>query len=472
MDGRVNDMDQYKLLVYFGWLGAMLIVGMVLRAKIPILRNMLMPSCVIGGTIGFFLINFGVLNLDVNLFSAIAAQLFTLSFISIGLTAPDKASDGKKQAKEIVTGSLGIGMAWCILFILQTILGCAVFQGWKLLDANGIDPVYGMLLARAYAQGPGQAAANGLIFESFGWENATMVGMTFAAFGFLFAFLFGVPLARWGLKRNLTRYQEEISKDVLVGIFSKGVDKPSAGKQTTHSGNIDSMAFHVAVLMVSYLITYHWTFWAASYLNETWSRVCIGMIFIWGMVVGYLVRFVLTKLNLIHMLDNDTQKRLTGWSTDFLIVAAFMAVSVKMLGAWFIPILVVCIIGAIVTFVVCLFFGQRFGAKHDFERTLGLYGMATGTAPSGIALIRIVDPELKTTSAVESGGSNIFMNFNLLLVPINIAAISGAMELWPACGILAAFFIPLMIILKVGGAFNKKTFVLNNKCDPPGNCDV
>lgn len=59
MDGRVNDMDQYKLLVYFGWLGAMLIVGMVLRAKIPILRNMLMPSCVIGGTIGFFLINFG-----------------------------------------------------------------------------------------------------------------------------------------------------------------------------------------------------------------------------------------------------------------------------------------------------------------------------------------------------------------------------------------------------------------------------
>lgn len=33
MDGRVNDMDQYKLLVYFGWLGAMLIVGMVLRQK-------------------------------------------------------------------------------------------------------------------------------------------------------------------------------------------------------------------------------------------------------------------------------------------------------------------------------------------------------------------------------------------------------------------------------------------------------
>lgn len=467
-------MNQYTLINYFGWLGAMLILGMLLRAKIPLLRKMLMPSCVLGGIIGFFLINTGVLKLDVSIFSMIAAQLFTLSFISIGLTAADKDKNttGAQQAKEIFTGSLGLGVVWIIIFILQTFIGAGFFKLWNMFSGSDINPVYGMLLSRAYAQGPGQAAANGAIFEGFGWNNAVMVGMTFAAFGFLFAFLFGVPLARWGLKRNLTRYNEEISQDVSVGFFSRGVDLPSAGKQTTHSGNIDSMAFHVAVLCFCYLITYHWTFWLAGYLNETWARVCIGMIFIWGMLVGYLVRFILTKLNLIHLLDNGTQKRLTGWSTDFLIVSAFMAVSVKVLGAWFLPIILLCLIAATLTFLVCLFFGQRLGAKHDFERTLGLFGMATGTVPSGIALCRIVDPELKTTTAVELGGSNIFMNINLLMLPFNVGAAAGDMTLMVACGAMALFLIPLMIVLKLGGAFNKRTYILNNKCDPPGNCDV
>jgi len=463
----------HTLVAYLGWIGAMLIVGMILRAKIPILRNMLMPSCVIGGVIGFFLINTGVVNLDVAMFSTIASQLFTISFISIGLTAAEKDKDttGGQQAKEIFRGSLGLGVVWCIIFILQTFMGCAFFKLWGIFGTK-IEPVYGMILARAYAQGPGQAAANGLIFESFGWDNAIMVGMTFAAFGFLFAFLFGVPLARYGLKKNLSRYNEEISHDVSIGFFSRGVDLPSAGKQTTHSGNIDSMAFHVGVLCLCYLITYHWTYWLAGYLNETWARVCIGMIFIWGMLVGYLVRFILTKLNLIHLLDNNTQKRLTGWSTDFLIVSAFMAVSLKVLGAWFIPIVALCCVAAVLTFAICLFYGQRFGDKHDFERTLGLYGMATGTVPSGVALCRIVDPDLKTTTAVELGGSNIFMNLNLFMLPFNIGAISGSMSLTFACGVLALFLVPLMIVLKLGGAFNKRTYTLRNKCNPPGNCDV
>lgn len=98
--------------------------------------------------------------------------------------------------------------------------------------------------------------------------------------------------------------------------------------------------------------------------------------------------------------------------------------------------------------------------------------MATGTVPSGVALCRIVDPDLKTTTAVELGGSNIFMNLNLFMLPFNIGAISGSMSLTFACGVLALFLVPLMIVLKLGGAFNKRTYTLRNKCNPPGNCDV
>ena len=467
-------MEQYTLLNHLGWIAVMLLVGMVLRAKIPLFRKMLMPACVLAGLIGFLLMNMNVLHLDFGLLALITSQLFTLSFISIGLTAPDKDADtsGKKRAKEIVQGSMGIGAVWLIAFSLQTVGGCGLFKIWDMIFHDGIHPLYGFMLARAFAQGPGQSVTNGGIYESFGWDNAAMVGLSFAAFGFLFAFLFGVPLARWGLKKNLTRYHEEVSHDVAYGYYAKESEKPTAGSQTTHSGNIDSMAFHFAVLLICYLLTYYWTFWAAAHLSDIWAKTCIGMIYLWGMIVGYIVRFVLTKLNLIHLLDNRTQKRLTGLFTDFLIASSFMSVSVKILGAWFAPIVVISCIGGVGTCLLCIFFGQRFGGKHDFERTLGLYGMATGTAPSGIALVRIVDPDLKTTTAVELGGAVVFMNLNLLMVPINIGVAAGKVDFTLGMIIFTAFIIPLLIIMKLGGVLGKKTYVLNNKCEPPGNCDV
>lgn len=62
-----------------------------------------------------------------------------------------------------------------------------------------------------------------------------------------------------------------------------------------------------------------------------------------------------------------------------------------------------------VTFFVCFYFGKRFGGDNDFERTIGLYGTSTGTVPTGIALVRIVDPNFKTNTAVELGLTNIVM---------------------------------------------------------------
>ena len=45
----------------FSWVGIMLLAGVVLRAIIRPLGNILMPACVIGGIVGFILMNTGVL---------------------------------------------------------------------------------------------------------------------------------------------------------------------------------------------------------------------------------------------------------------------------------------------------------------------------------------------------------------------------------------------------------------------------
>ena len=44
-----------------GWIGVMLLVGVLLRALIKPLGNILVPACVTGGIIGFILMNTGIL---------------------------------------------------------------------------------------------------------------------------------------------------------------------------------------------------------------------------------------------------------------------------------------------------------------------------------------------------------------------------------------------------------------------------
>ena len=85
-------------MVTFSWIGIMLLVGVVLRAVIKPLGNILMPASVIGGIVGLIMMNIpgvaATLGIDPNMCNQIVNFFFILSFISMGLTATPKA-DGQ-----------------------------------------------------------------------------------------------------------------------------------------------------------------------------------------------------------------------------------------------------------------------------------------------------------------------------------------------------------------------------------------
>src|SRR5699024_8140999 len=130
-------------------------------------------------------------------------------------------------------------------------------------------------------------------------------------------------------------------------------------------------------------------------------------------------------------LDNKFQTKITGWSTDYLIVASFMAVPLSVVGAWLIPILIEVVVITLLSLAICIYFGQRLGGENDSERTTGLFGTATGTVSSGIALLRIIDPSLRTTTAVELGLMNLPMvaSFGTVLTILAIAAGTLSLEI-------------------------------------------
>ena len=124
------------------------------------LANILMPASVIGGVIGFILMNIPAFvtatGVDAGMCNTIVGFFFTLSFISIGLTATPK-EEGRSSGetgKQMLKGSLGMGLLWGALYCFTPIVG---FLCIALLGAPfGMDAGYGALIQFAFCQGPVQ----------------------------------------------------------------------------------------------------------------------------------------------------------------------------------------------------------------------------------------------------------------------------------------------------------------------------
>lgn len=455
-------------MIALGLVSVMLCLGMIFRAKVPFFRKMLMPASVIAGIIGFVFMNVvpNAFHTDLggvndSVFNTLVNVLFTISFIGITLTDSKKEkkkpdADGKKQSGTL-KGGLAMGIIWSSLFVLTSGLGYYIIL--IVGKPFGMAPEYGTLIPTGFCQGPGQAAAMGTVYETtYGFPNSAQVGITFAVVGFLAAFFVGVPLARYGLKKKIAKYSGKITPSVEKGYFQVEEQRESAGKVTMHSGNIDTLATHMAVIGVCYLLAMGIS--KAVYYVPVFGPTFSGMLFFCGMMAAYIVKFVLKKLNLYFVINGKLLARITGMASDYLVVCAFMAVTLSTVGVWLIPIVIECVIVALLTLAFCLFFGERIGGENDFERVLGLYGTCTGTTPSGVALVRMVDPGMKTTTVVELGMMNMFMLFSMPGTIFVTLGMTGVMPMWIASIAMIVIGILYIVFLKVTKTWNKPTFSL------------
>lgn len=451
-----------SFMVAFSIASVALCIGVFLRAKIPFLRNMLVPASVIAGAIGVVFMNIvSSLNISIgtdgNMYTEIVNQLFTISFISISLTSTPK--EDNNGAKHVFKGALAMGLIWCLLYSLTPLLGCGII--WLTGRSVDMSSIYGTLIQFGFCQGPGQAAAFGTLYEDFGWKSAGMVAVTFAVVGFIVAFVVGIPAAKAGVKRGIAKNCGEIDSSILKGYLKKEEQTDYMVKDTTCNSNIETLTFHFALIGLCYVLAIGiakiFTF-LPGFLGQSMS----GLMFMNGMFAAYIVKFIIKKLNLEFLQENTLQSKITGWTADYLVVCAFMAVSFSVIGRWIVPIIVESVVVTFVTFVVCFYFGQRIGGSNDFERTLGLYGTCTGTVPSGIALIRIVDPEFKTTTAVELGLMNLIMLFSTPVYLILLGNASGAITMGKTMIILAALSVVYVVALKLTRCWGKKSFQWKN----------
>ncbi|MCR9159775.1 MAG: hypothetical protein ACE37F_05455 [Nannocystaceae bacterium] len=398
-----------------------------LRNRIGPLRRLGIPDCIIAGSIGLTLGPSGVdvLPLSIPDLELFVYHGFALVFIAVGL---QRASEGARPG-----GARSVAVAIPTLAVLQVTIGLLVVGAWHLWGE--LHPGFGLLPMLGFSQGPGQALSLGGAWEPLGLVDGTQLGLTFAAAGFATCIVLGIPTVAYARRAGwITRPQADDggNTDTSVTASTSGTMDPLTGSVVA-IGVVYAGAFGFIWLLVRVLPE------GSSLIPTAW-----GFHFVVGALLAMATRRLARATHREDVFNDRLLGRLAVLAVDFTTTAALCAVQLSVVGRWLVPVLVISLLIGVLTLLTCLWIARRAFPQEPFEHAIMMFGMSSGTLPTGLALLRTVDPELRGTVARNAtmgvSGSIPFM------APLLVGVIPFAVSLWPQ-GIGAAVGIPLAIMV-------------------------
>lgn len=448
-----------------GILCGLLLLGTFLRAKVPVFQSLYLPASVIGGFIGLILgpnvlgwlpFSEDVMSVTASLPSVLITPVFAAIPMCLYLKKSDKNAFRKSNDVIVITMILGgFFMFQCVLGILAAMLS-------RVVGANTYD-VMGLELAFGFNGGHGMAATIGAAFQEVNnpnWQAAQDAAMTTATVGLLGGIILGIIIINIGIKRGYTsqvKVAAKASKDMRTGLYDKGDELQDMGKQTTVPNSIETLTLHLALIIGVSAIGYI----LEEYLGRIDNIIFASMsAFFYSMVVMLVVWRIIVLLKWDHHFDGTVKDKITGTLTDFIVVSAIMSINVSLLSTYWVALLITCLLGLVVTPLCILAVCKVFMRSNWFEKSLGLIGANTGVFVTGILLIKMVDPDLKTDALLDySIGATICNLYAMPLISIvlGIMRSSGPVSaLWFSVVTSIVCFLPIVIskfaLKKIGDA--------------------
>lgn len=399
----MDSFTPFDVVTDIGWVSVLLIIGNLLRRFVPWFQHLLIPAPITAGILGLILgpEGFGLIQFS-EYFGDYATILIAVVFGSLPYTMSfdTKVREG---ARTMWAYSVGMYLAQWGVFAL---LGVLVFSTFF-----GTPDWFGIMLPVGFVGGFGVAAAVGGALDSAGMSEATSLGFTAAAVGMFAAIVGGVIFARWGSKKGHTEQLPELSKlpeEMRTGLISLPGQRPSVGKATTSPSSIEPIALHIAVVAVTLFLANVLT----DLVNNTWPSLSFPL-FAMAFLVG------LAGMGLMHLVkapwyvDQRLMGSVSGASTDFLVAVG---------------------IASIVPAVVATYVFEH----GWFERAVFSWGWATASVATGIAVLKIVDPKMRSGTLEEFGMAYVgFAPFEIaaaILAPMMI--IAGLVWLFGIVGLI------------------------------------
>lgn len=383
-----------------GILSAGLLLASFLRVKIRVLQRFLVPNALTAGFILLFFYNFAAPKLGLSSagLGDLAYHLLNISFIAMTLRKVPAAH--KKGDLNIVATSVSVLSQYAV----QALLG--LFVTLLLIKTFFADliPSFGFLLPMGFSLGPGQAYTIGRKWVGFGFAGADSIGLSFAALGFLWGCFGGIFLINHGIRKGWMKDQEAEAihtNNLRSGFLAKDEKKPDGARLSTDSEAIDSLTWHVAVIMLIYLVCYLFLLGLekllslAGPLGSDLAESFWSINFIFSSLAAMLAKSIFNWAGIDYTLDTTTLTRVSGFSVDLMVAASLAAISLTVIVENWIPLLIISTLAGIAALVMIPWFCSRIFTDHRFARMLMIFGVATGTLTTGLALLRVIDPDFE-----------------------------------------------------------------------------
>jgi len=427
--------DVIYVLILFG-------LAVLIKRLIPVFRRYLIPNSIIAGFFGLILGPnlLKILPLDPDTLGGIIYHLMAIGFISLSLRNP------QKQKKD--WNSMNAGLIIVTTYLIQGIFGFAMSFLWSLADKD-VFPVMGLILPLGFGQGPGQAFSIGNQWQELGMANGGAIGLAIAAAGFGWATIGGIIILNILLKNRRKKYEHidiEDKKSIVVKDYEFS-DMDGLTIQFVFVGIVYA-AVYLLLGGMNLLLANLGTF------GESLGMVLWGFHFVFGAILAIVFRRIYNKAHEKGIakekyLNNFLLQRIAGFVFDFMVAASISAVTFERIAKSFWPIFFITFAGGILTFVYVSFVVRKTMKEHRLANTIAFFGNLTGTISTGMALLREVDPLMKsgaTENLIFGSGVAIFFGFPLLallsLPPIGLKEGNPMMYLYTFLGLVVyAFFL-------------------------------
>ena len=392
----------WVILVQIGILFVAILLGNTLRRKIKLVKNSLLPSSVIAGVIIFILKFIPQINefIDSSFMEVLTYHCLGLGFVALTLKNTTKTKDNNKLAV------LDTGITTVNGYLIQGIVGLGLSLVLSVTIFKELFHAAGLLLPMGYGQGTGQALNIGNVFMTFGFKDGPSFGLAIAAVGFLVACIAGVIYLNVLRKKGKLIVQEKrIANNKLDNNIYASDEAPlneSIDKLTIQIG------FVLGVYILTYLLILGLSTLSTNYLGnfgvKTIKPLLWGFNFLFGSVLAIVVKMIVKKLRdkkiMTHTyINNYMMDRLSGLFFDIMIVAGIAAIDWQNLSGLLLPLIIICVFGGVATFVYIKFIAKKVFKDYEHEFFFSMFGMLTGTASTGMILLREIDPNFETPAA-------------------------------------------------------------------------
>ena len=391
----------WAFMVQLGLLLMSLVLGNILRRTIPLFRKCLIPSALLGGTIllvtNIICKQFGFVLVDNRLMQVITYHCLAIGFAAMSLKT-EKSTHKTNKAQVFEFGALQGGT-----YMLQASIGLLITLVLFLITRYSdqiVSYVCGLILPLGFGQGPGNALSwdiNYTNIEAAQFAGNGSFGLSLASIGFVVASVFGVLHINIYKKRGELFVRKANPTDEIIDQTN-----PS-GEEIPDNESVDKFTLQVGFVALAYALSFGFMY-LLGIISDFTNSIAWGFNFLWASLAAMLIKFVVKHLrrnNLMHRkyINNYQMDRISGFAFDLMIVAGVSAIEINDIKNYILPIVLLSVVGAAVTYVYIRKVAKECFKGFEHEFFLMSFGTLTGTASNGMILMKEIDPGLRTPTS-------------------------------------------------------------------------